>query len=805
MARTKKQDMTNETLANADSERAEALASFLDSANRANPGAVMKLNESPKVQIDVIPTGAISLDVAIGAGGFPRGKIVELYGGEGGGKCLVAGTYVWTDAGLETIEELFNRCGQKASNTTRTTDVRNLGVSAVNELGEVEQIAALTHNYTRPTWKITVESGRHVEATANHPLRVISANGFIEWRKVKDIKEGDVIVSGRFGPLETGCSELSEDEALFLGYLVAEGSLGQEHSFNFTNWDPEVAAEYCMLARKVTGRDPVNYYDKEYRTYGKELRSDLVSRYGLDFVNAAGKSVPYSVRTAGRQRQIQFLSALYEGDGWVHNNQIGFASASRTLAEQVQLLLLGLGIPATLVAKWNEKYERDYFTVLVSSSVSKRFLDTVGFRSTRRNQQVVANTREVRGESWVEDIPNVGHLVASLGAAVGSDREFKDIAGDLFRDDLNLTRRIDASRERLMRILNWAKTRNLNESAKSIVAHLQHLVETVYTYERVVSVEATGEKPTFDLFVPGTSSFLANGVLSHNTTVALTVAANAQKMGGNVGFIDAEHGLNRQLCNNIGIDPDRFVVAQPDNGEEAIDMVEKMIRSKAFDVVIVDSVAAMTPKAEIESEIEQQFMGLHARLMSKFMRRVAGLANENGVMLILVNQIRKNLAAYGTPDETTGGKAIKFYASLRIEVRTSGSKKLTKGSETVGHTVVATVKKNRLGAPHTTAEFDLIYGKGIDGTGALLDVAEKVGVVSRSGAYYTDNLTGERFSETGADGKLRSVVGKEAVKDLLRRDTELHDRLIESVYTALKTGALPLISTTDAESSSEEQ
>lgn len=277
------------------------------------------------------------------------------------------------------------------------------------------------------------------------------------------------------------------------------------------------------------------------------------------------------------------------------------------------------------------------------------------------------------------------------------------------------------------------------------------------------------------------------------TTVALTVAANAQKMGGNIGFIDAEHGLNRQLCTNIGIDPDRFVVAQPDNGEEAIDMVEKMIRSKAFDVVIVDSVAAMTPKAEIESEIDQQFMGLHARLMSKFMRRVAGLANENGVMLILVNQIRKNLAAYGTPDETTGGKAIKFYASLRIEVRTSGSKKITKGSETVGHTVVATVKKNRLGAPHTTAEFDLIYGKGIDGTGALLDVAEKVGVVSRSGAYYTDNLTGERFSETGADGKLRSVVGKEAVKDLLRRDDELRERLVESVYTALKTGTMPPI------------
>jgi recombination protein RecA len=269
------------------------------------------------------------------------------------------------------------------------------------------------------------------------------------------------------------------------------------------------------------------------------------------------------------------------------------------------------------------------------------------------------------------------------------------------------------------------------------------------------------------------------------TTVALTVAANVQKLGGNVGFIDAEHGLNRQLCENIGIDPSRFVVNQPESGEQAIDMVEQMIRSGAFDMVIVDSVAAMTPKAEIDGEVEQQFMGLHARLMSRFMRRVASIANENGVMLVLINQVRKNLAAYGTPDETTGGKAIKFYSSLRIEVRTSGSKKITVDGETVGHTVTATIKKNRLGAPHTTAEFDLIYGKGVDASGSLLDVAEKVGVLIRSGAYYSDAVTGERITELDAEGKARAVVGKEAVKGLLRRDEELRNRIESSVYTAL--------------------
>lgn len=278
---------------------------------------------------------------------------------------------------------------------------------------------------------------------------------------------------------------------------------------------------------------------------------------------------------------------------------------------------------------------------------------------------------------------------------------------------------------------------------------------------------------------------------SGKTTVALTVASNVQKLGGIVGFVDAEHGLNRQLCENIGIDPSRFVVNQPDSGEDAIDMIEDMIKSGAFDLIIVDSVAAMTPKAEIDGDVDQVFMGLHARLMSKFMRRVAGLANEAGVMLILINQIRKNLAAYGTPDETTGGKAIKFYSSLRIEVRTNTSKKITKGNDVVGHTVVATVKKNRLGSPFRTAEFDIIYGKGIDATGSLLDVAELTGVLSRQGAYYTDVESGERLVETDPEGRVRAVVGKEAVKQLLRVNSDLKNRIESLVYDKIASGITP--------------
>jgi recombination protein RecA len=262
---------------------------------------------------------------------------------------------------------------------------------------------------------------------------------------------------------------------------------------------------------------------------------------------------------------------------------------------------------------------------------------------------------------------------------------------------------------------------------------------------------------------------------SGKTTLALQVARNVQQGGGVVGFIDAEHALNLELCDNIGIDRNKFVVVQPDHGEAAIDMVEKMIESNAFEMIIVDSVAAMVPKAEIDGDVEQQFMGLHARLMSRFMRRVAGLVSRSNVMLVLVNQVRKDLGAYGTPDTTTGGRAIKFYASLRIEVRSSASKKITRGKDVVGIGVTATVRKNKLAPPFRVAEYDVIFGHGIDGSGSLIDACESTGVLVRSGASYAEAATGERLA-----------IGKENLKTAVAENDELRERLTAAVYAQLR-------------------
>jgi recombination protein RecA len=266
--------------------------------------------------------------------------------------------------------------------------------------------------------------------------------------------------------------------------------------------------------------------------------------------------------------------------------------------------------------------------------------------------------------------------------------------------------------------------------------------------------------------------------MSGKTSLALSVAAECQKRGGTVGFVDAEHALNRQHAVDMGVDPSLMVIYQPSSGEDAIAMVEKMVDSRGFDMVIVDSVAALTPQAEIDGEIGDQQMGLHARLMSKFMRRIVGPCSETDTMLVLINQVRANLGAYGTPEISTGGKAIKFYASVRVEVRSAASKKIERNKVVVGQTCVATVKKNKVGPPHRVAEYDLIFGEGIQGESSLLDVAEQLGLVTRAGASYTEVATGEKIG-----------VGKETVKARLAADTELRDRLVVGVYATLSNGA----------------
>ena len=657
-------------------------------------GSVMRLGQEGHVPVEVIPTGSISLDVALGIGGLPRGRIVEIYGPESSGKCATADTYVWTDRGLETIAEVFARCGEELDSTPRITDIRHLGVRMVNERRELERVAALTHNGNQPVRRFRLRSGRTLTITHNHPLRVLSERGFIIWRTAGQIRPGDIVVSAAFGGNEAACGDgLSEDEAIFLGYLVAEGSLSARNEVRFTNTDPEVAEEYTKIMRGLFDVTVKNYHGVQHVVHSTALRKRLEKDYGLDYVTAAGKKVPACIRTGGHKAQRAFLSALFEGDGWIDpTSTIGLGTASEELARQVQLMLYGLGIPATVSSKHNAKYARDYWAVTVNPSVAGRFLTEVGFRSARRRAQVEKCFKMSPRDPQFENIPHLAGLLRDLRDDCGGDRAFDRIAGDLFRPEMNLA----CSRQRLAKIVGWCERREdrLSAGARTILHYLRVLAEAPYTYEDVVTVEDAGLQPTFDVVLPETHSFLANGVLSHNTTVALHAVANAQRAGGIAAFIDAEHALDPDYAKKLGVDTDQLLVSQPDTGEQALEIMDMLIRSGAIDIIVVNSVAALVPKAEIEGEMGDSHVGLQARLMSQALRKITGALNQAKTTAIFTNQLREKVGVmFGSPETTSGGKALKFYASVRLDVRRIET--LKDGTDAVGNRTRAKVVKNK--------------------------------------------------------------------------------------------------------------
>ena len=261
---------------------------------------------------------------------------------------------------------------------------------------------------------------------------------------------------------------------------------------------------------------------------------------------------------------------------------------------------------------------------------------------------------------------------------------------------------------------------------------------------------------------------------SGKTTLAQHIVAECQKKGGIAAFVDAEHALDPEYAKNLGVDIDELLISQPDTGEQALDITEELVRSGAVDIVVVDSVAALVPKAEIEGTMEDQQMGLQARLMSKALRKLTGVIGKTNTTVVFINQLRQKIGVmYGNPETTTGGNALKYYASIRMEIKRVES--LKGDGEDVGNHVRVRVLKNKVAPPFRTAEFDIIFGKGISKTGNILDVAVNLGIVNKAGAWFSYN-----------DMKLGQ--GREKSKEFLDANVELKDEIEKLVREKLREG-----------------
>lgn len=261
---------------------------------------------------------------------------------------------------------------------------------------------------------------------------------------------------------------------------------------------------------------------------------------------------------------------------------------------------------------------------------------------------------------------------------------------------------------------------------------------------------------------------------SGKTTLALHTIAEAQKRGGMAAFIDAEHAFDRYYAEKLGIDTENLLIAQPDDGEQALEITENLIRSGAIDVIVVDSVAALVPRAELEGEMGDSKMGLQARLMSQAMRKLTGTINKTHCICIFINQLREKIGVmFGNPETTTGGNALKFYASVRLDIRRIGQ--LKDGLEMVGNRTKVKVVKNKVAPPFRVVEFDIMYGQGISKVGEIVDLGVDFGIIKKSGSWFSYNET-----------KLGQ--GRDAVKDLLKDNPELADEIEKQIKVLATTG-----------------
>lgn len=769
--------------------------------------ALVDLTDSQK-PIPCIPTGSVVLDYLIGGyktasgekrcPGIPRGRITEIFGPEGSGKCTTLCSVVLTEYGMMTIGELFEKEGYALTDEEKVVPHE---VRLVNELGEFESTSHFTFNGRQTVKKIRTRHGFELEATLNHPIRVVDPEtGLIVWKNTEDIVPGDQVVLMRGNETLSGGISVSEpmnpDVARFIGYLVAEGTITQETSTQFSNSVPEIIEDFT---RCLTTFDPdqtfTSYPRKEskgiqHTLSGRKFRTRLAEEYGLDYVISKGKSVPLCVRTGGIEAQKAFLKSYIDCECHIDVKKrcLEITSASKELLHQVQLMLMAMGILSIRNIKVVKGYEHnEYWRLNLGYADVIKYEALIGFVSQQRKDSFAEfSTKKANSNS--DSYPHSAPLLKAMYENVSdTGRSDYKVISDYKSGKAN------PSMERIAQIVDKFDDRG-NEVAQDVLDYFSDVLSKGYVFSEVTEVLEEHDVPTFDVCLPETHSFWSNGFISHNTTIAIQAAIRCQAAGGSVVFLDYEHAFAPTYAQDLGLnveDGDTFMLLAPRHWEEGAEIIQTMVRA-GVDLIIVDSLAAMKPKRDVEDNAVTSTgqVGHIARLQSNFLPKIVGDIEENGTSLVYINQLRSRIKTSkydGGPDEeTSGGRALKYFASLRLSLKRVKTEyaqvenELTGKSEKqpISNMIRAKNVKNKVSKHQGhQAEFVIRYGEGIDNVRSVIDIGEVRKVVKRAGAWY---------SFLGADGLEVKAQGKEGLRDHLIENPSDFNALVEKVQSFSK-------------------
>lgn len=726
-------------------EKMKALKSALTQIEKEfGKGTVMKMSEKPAVDVDVISSGSIKLDRVLGIGGYPKGRIVEIFGPESGGKCLTEGNMVLTTTGYKTIREIFKENGLEMYTTQKTVEVR---YPLINMNGEIEYTTHFTYNGKKDVLCIKTKQGTVIECTKNHPLRVLTNNGYIVWKKANEISNGDILI----GVVNTQQFGNNEDTSAYLvGLLTADGSY-QTNRILWSNDDKSLidkfendVSENVYLSNTVKR----NYIDDRsgstnIHLSGADMISKFYQEYGLKCGRAKDKIVPEKIKRGTKLTQIEFLKGYFDCESYISNQRgIEVASASYELLSYVRLMLKNLGIQSSLYKKLVEKYpENEYYRLSISGEDIYRFINVVGTRSKKvelRYEDFINS----RVQKTNETIPNIGNMCIAFYDDIDPslhESKYSNMIMDI------KSKKINISKESLHKLIELGTENNQLYNAIKVFDN------NIYVYETVSSIEEIGSLPTYDFAMEKTHSFICEGIINHNTTMALHAIAECQKKGGIAAFIDAEHALDPTYARAIGVDVDNMFICQPESGEQALEVADKLIQSGAIDICVVDSVAALVPKKELEGDMGDVNVGLQARLMSQALRKLTASVSKNNCLMIFINQIREKVGVmFGNPETTAGGRALKFYSSVRMDVRRSET--IKDGGEAVSNKVKIKVVKNKVAPPFKEAVVTIQFGKGLDLASEVIDMSVDNGEIIKSGSWFSLK-DGERIGQGAENAK----------------------------------------------------